>query len=132
MSELIKEELLRPRFKVIADFPDSCLDVGEIITIGEGVFETVEWWRKYPHIFKELKWFEERTKDEMPKYVESNYDGGFKRGMVSKVVSIEQESSSVIFPTCLLLCYIEGYNNRLNFANLLPATEQEYLQFKKP
>ncbi|MDB5200560.1 MAG: hypothetical protein JWO92_2523 [Chitinophagaceae bacterium] len=72
------EELLKPGYKVIADYPLSSkyFNVGEVlIWSNEGFYyadnckmhkETVE---KYPHLFKKLEWHEERKKEDMPEYV---------------------------------------------------------------
>jgi hypothetical protein len=75
------EELLIPRFKVIADYPTMDRNgnymVGDILTDngktavlkqnGDAVF--VCEWKKYPHLFKKLEWWEERNIEDMPKYI---------------------------------------------------------------
>ena len=68
-------ELLKPRFKVIADYPESKFKVGEIIQLTwndpfpdkYGGYET--FYNKYPHLFKKLEWWEDRKESEMPQYV---------------------------------------------------------------
>src|SRR6187551_3141251 len=70
-------DLMVKRFKVIADYPDSPANVGEIFTKIEGIQNytngrfsfDVRTLERYPHLFKELQWWEERTIDEMPKYL---------------------------------------------------------------
>lgn len=62
------EILLKPRFEVIADYPNSNWSIGEIIT-DAGEFSTKHIYRKYPHLFREMKWWEKRTEEEMPRYV---------------------------------------------------------------
>ena len=72
------EQLLLPRFEVIADFPKSSYNIGRIITpIKEGSSyfysleapssELIGFPEKYPHLFKKLNWWEHRKKEDMPK-----------------------------------------------------------------
>jgi len=63
------EELLRPRFEVIADYPESPYPVGEIIErTGKTTF-----FEKYPAIFKPLPWWSHRKIEDMPEYVKYQY-----------------------------------------------------------
>jgi hypothetical protein len=67
------KELLKPRFKVISDYPNSNYKVGEIIESTE-IFEEgcpAFQFDTYPHIFKKLNWWEYRTKEQMPKKLKS-------------------------------------------------------------
>lgn len=72
------DELLMPRYKVIA------IDTTESFQIGEILNHPPEWndylWvtpdgkiifypEKYPHLFKPLQWWEDRKPEEMPQYV---------------------------------------------------------------
>lgn len=86
------EELLKPRYKVIADYPTYTGESrkyshkkGDVI-----VFDTLDevyLWKeqesdgtqcskdhfdKYPAIFKKLEWWEERADEDMPEYVKVN------------------------------------------------------------
>jgi len=77
------EELLKPRFKCISDFPgNEWFEVGEIYEVGfNGVIvkEEIRKWdddnyiitqpEKYPAIFLKLNWWEERKLEDMPKYI---------------------------------------------------------------
>ena len=105
------EKLMRPRFEVIAPYPNCTHKVSDII---EGIHaETLaEHYRQYPHLFRELKWWEKRTEDEMPKFVKS------KDGDVCKV-------------RYWLLNGSVAYKAEDNFSiwfisDELPATEAEY------
>jgi hypothetical protein len=73
------EDLLRPRYKVIADYPNSTLSVDEIIEqieVEEGQFLfNMGFSHNYPHLFKKLEWWEERKESEMLKYVKNAVDG---------------------------------------------------------
>lgn len=62
------EELLKPRFEVIADYPMSNYKVGEIIECKGNRIGTFNKDKvKYPHLFRKMNWWEKRTKEEMPK-----------------------------------------------------------------
>lgn len=69
------EELLKPRYKVIADYPGSAFKIGELVQphpkYGFDIFPYPE---KYPHLFKPLAWYEEREVSDMPGYVKVNPD----------------------------------------------------------
>jgi len=75
-------DLLTPRFLVTTDYPDSKFKVGDILsphffckfiysncdnTGGLRLSEV----KKYPAVFKELKWYEKREVSEMPTYIKS-------------------------------------------------------------
>jgi len=62
------DDLLRPRYKVIADYPDNEFEVGEILP-DDVVSNEEDEILKYPHLFKKLEWWEERQISEMPEYV---------------------------------------------------------------
>lgn len=76
-----KEELLKPRFKVIADYPNSIFEISEIIVPMNGVTyveysdnggKTEIELSNFPHLFQLLKWWEERKVEDMPQYIEFN------------------------------------------------------------
>jgi hypothetical protein len=78
------KELIKPRFKVIADFPCSSVIVGEIIRTGEslmayvvsqGEFNEKECLTDYPHLFKRLNWWDERSEKDMPDRIVLVSDG---------------------------------------------------------
>lgn len=85
------EGLLKPRYKVIADYFFNPYKVGDIITLpeknrsvhltttkhtdefGERISQEEHYAPKvidqYPHLFKKLEWWEDRKPEEMPEYV---------------------------------------------------------------
>jgi hypothetical protein len=75
-----REELMKPRFEVMLDYPDSPFVVGDIITyngVVYGMGEPQKFVRepeKYPHIFRKMNWWEKRTVEQMPKKVMSLLD----------------------------------------------------------
>lgn len=63
------EELSKPRYKVIADFPHNNYKVGDIV---DGTPWENNWgvdFKDYPAIFKKLEWWQARKKDDLPQYV---------------------------------------------------------------
>lgn len=64
---MTREELMKPRFSVIADYPGLSYNVGDIVEVltddNYGIIDMVE----YPHLFKKLKWWESRRIEDMPK-----------------------------------------------------------------
>lgn len=82
MQDKKVEDLLKPRYLVIADYPDSPFDVNEILyqSTGAGKHNKDYWTLKrgglynihckqYTKIFRELRWYENREISEMPEYV---------------------------------------------------------------
>ena len=88
---LSSEELLKPRFKVIAPYPDSPFKVGDILRLHPRSFKnptsTQRWTTKpelpefdapiilghvdrFPALFQPLQWWEERAVEDLPEYVE--------------------------------------------------------------
>lgn len=121
------EDLLKPRFKVIADYPNSCLRVGYIIdkptpilyiqSYANGVSD-METFAQYPHLFKALKWWEDRTIENMPKYVK-NEDGA-----VYKVIGYDTNM-------VLTVKDYKGINHFKAASMHLPSTEEDYIDYIK-
>lgn len=90
---MTKEELLKPRYKVIADYPCAILEVGQIINTYESAMAYVTESEKaclkdYPHLFRLLQWWEDRKPEEMPEYVKciTTPDQMIMPGEVFKVI----------------------------------------------
>lgn len=98
---LTKEELMHPRFMVIADWPDNYyFQVGGIISLNKlmaGIYPQYEFedckgthsyledfFKKYPHLFKPLQWWEERNPEDMPQYAKRRHNGK-SEWVVSKI-----------------------------------------------
>lgn len=61
------DELMKPRYMVIADYPCSPVSVGDIYhqTTGDNFQSKADGWsgkimNRYPHLFKRLEWYEEK------------------------------------------------------------------------
>lgn len=69
------EELMKPRFVIIADYPNNDLGkVGEILDrdwckyINDDEEDGLEWRvSDFPHLFRKLNWWEYRKEEDMPK-----------------------------------------------------------------
>ena len=70
------EQLLNPRFEIIADYPESWRKVGDVLECPNFDNDfTKKYWieanEKYPHLFREMPWWENRNIEEMPKKLKS-------------------------------------------------------------
>lgn len=112
------EELLRPRYKVIADYPGNNMAVGKIIQfdwyLENQRIELCYYYNKYPHLFQPLQWWEDRKPEEMPEYV-------------------KYCDTSMYFPVDVVCRGSEAPFNAYEFTadRFLPATEKEYLEYIK-
>jgi hypothetical protein len=119
---LSKEELLKPRYKVIADFPgmeDYGLKVGEIVdsSFHRDLISNLNFLNKYPHLFKKLEWWEEREEGDLPKYLKS-----FNSDTFYKVLKYNVTSGDV---------WVESFNGiSISIIHFVPATQEEYEQYQ--
>lgn len=132
------EELLKPRWKVIADYPKSTFNIEDILINNseQDEREYISWEHDgkdvyypddYPTIFKRLNWWEERDIEDLPKYIkkidtEAVYKVLWNRYKYPpKCVGIwfNREGIDVCF---------DGQDQDFSLLNIYkPATEQEYL-----
>ena len=111
------EELLMPRYKVIADYPSSPYYVGEIKDrLGDNV---AAHFAKYPHLFRKLNWWEERKVEDMPDYVK--WDVGIYPTW-KKIMKVDKWNSNGSF---------DHENVTISVINCFPATEQQYNDYIK-
>ena len=118
------EELLIPRYEVIADYPNNFFGkIGDIITPQsfESEDDFYDWeLDKYPYLFRKLYWYEKRELNELPKYVR------YMDGNLYKVIQWRHTiSTNYIVANVLNRKYIIHLKHVI-----LPATEQEYLTFQ--
>ena len=74
------EKLLLPRFKVVADYPNSPYVVGEVKdNLGPNLAKHFSQW---PHLFQPLPWWSDRNVEDMPEYVWYNPSGFTKRELI--------------------------------------------------
>lgn len=102
------QELLKPRFEVIADYPFNPHEIGSIIeSKTESLHQTTTtYWNefsenvkcenycpicsfeKYPHLFRKLNWWEKRAKEDMPTKLISKADN---KGSIFEIVYWDME-----------------------------------------
>ncbi len=84
------QELLTPRYQVIATYPNSPFLIGRILLFDEYDRVNNIYWHKYSedepihldtgdvgkysHIFKKLEWWEQRKPDDMPLFIKLEYE----------------------------------------------------------
>ncbi len=128
------EELMRPRYKVVALWPKCKLSIGDIlhefITLG-GAVHYRKWGKKshllkseilaHPHLFAPLPWYAERSLSDMPEYVKETKSGSHGKvtwrgeGSWEYWMCIDQHET--------------GYPMSEWHDRLTPATESEYLTY---
>lgn len=128
------DELLRPRIKCIARYPDSPFPIGAIL---EQDFEEPELYHYmdsnrrpwilenpelYPEIFKSVTWWEDRASEEMPAYVK-DHNAIFKAHW-------RTEKSDDTLRMQLDDGYGEWYVIPSIMYHFEPATEEEYIRYK--
>jgi len=110
------EQLLKPRFKIIADYPGNVREIGSIST----EIHTAEYFRKFPSNFRELQWWEEREVSEMPEYVIMNHQS-------KKVMKVFKH-----FVLATHGCgFINEQKKTKSYVNYLPATPADYENYLK-
>jgi hypothetical protein len=116
------EDLLKPRFKVIADYPDSLFAVGEVLQLRHfpnngnvwgyarcGIWDEAHL-LKFPNIFSKMEWWEERDEKDMPEYVKR------PSGEVGKVIEHFMDTVNI--------CKTDIFE--VPYERLYPATKSEY------
>lgn len=140
---MTKEELLKPRYKVIADYPESRYNVGSIFYKYEfvngnyayventespldGRVARVEWVENYPIHFRKLEWWEDRKPEDMPQYVKERKEGGM-------VARVKKHFTNSIGEDNKKGCQLDIVTdwNFFSYSIWQPATEEEYNQYLK-
>lgn len=146
------EELLKPRYKVIADWPARQFMAGAILHLDEPIPDgRIRVWIEhekqkerylwnpeennhfddYPHLFQKLEWWQERKPEEMPRYLKD------KSG--NKVYSVYKHFSCT-YPQAIRTgesdffddpnCWLREHDYAQNYSFYLPATLEEYNQYQ--
>lgn len=128
---MTKEELLKPRYKVIEDYPFSCLPIGYVVDTDMALIDfqsshtevtKMEYLEKFPAIFRRLEWWQDRKPEDMPEHVKCKDD----ENIICKVEKWDLESTSPWF------MFLQGDVHPYNPVVFLPATEAEYQAFINP
>ena len=117
------KNLTQPRYLVIADYPNSHYEIGQIIELSvpkdAGGWDMVtlanneEIMPKYPHLFRLLHWWEYRDEKDMPEYVKH-------QDKIYKVTGWRDNSP-----------YYEGGKHPFAPEVVTPATLNEYNEYIK-
>lgn len=115
------EQLLQPRFKIIASWPRSGFPVGLVFTgnVLTDLQKSVIECEQYPHIFQRLEWWEERKIDELPEFVHET-GGGIKKALYAHdgiFIRLQTEDGGNWAVIRDVMCFF------------YPATKEEYDRF---
>lgn len=129
------EELLKPRYKVIADYPGSQYSAGDILTvIGTELYTkgSIEFFEQYPHLFKSLQWWEDRKPEDMPEYVKIVERPWFvdKKLNIGDIAKIHKHFTNSLGDCNPYGCQVFG-NDFMSYYKCVPATETEYNEYIK-
>lgn len=130
---MTKEELLKPRYKVIADYPDRAFEMNMPLeyNVVDSCFDnskasgvTIEP-DNYPAIFKTLEWWEEREEKDMPEYVKVKRASLVPKKDIPFFAKVTDRIHTLPVLTGFKLS--DGTDGLYaNWANLEPATKEEY------
>lgn len=129
------EQLLRPRYKVIADYPCRPHPIGSIIEWCGDPHETKTLFtlpgsqhnypefkfKEYPNLFRKLEWWEERKPEDMPNYVRSIKQEYWHGINVDNVIAVKEWVLLLNIPYI-----IQSDTEEYHPSNFLPANESEY------
>lgn len=115
------ESQLRPRYKLIANYPGNVQPLGYIYNV-IGDPESIRYWceekEKYPQVFQRLEWYEHRTDEELPRYMKYADNPNFVFMFLA---------SHKWTPGKIYVRNAENNEGWEHIHNMFPATEQEFL-----
>lgn len=131
--------LISLRYKVKADYPFAKFNKGDIIHefegtnllgVAESLF-TPETLDSYPHLFRCLKWYENRKVEEMPMYLKTLTQDLTEIEFVFKVTKYCVHPEANQFWAFEYLWKNEPDTKRMSLNGWEPATEKEYLKYNE-
>ena len=122
------QELLKPRYKVIADYPGNIWAIGSVLDLNISK-QLSSYYDKYPHLFRRLEWWEDRDVKDMPEYLKYNInDKNWYGNVVFEKVDMfygDNNEYVALVDRDEMMQYCTSW--------YLPTTETEYLnQTKQP
>jgi hypothetical protein len=154
-AKISTEDLMKPRWKVIADYPNSPYKVGDLVQLTDlgttflctttkewdnanldivdnNRYFHIEYLEKWNHLFQKLEWWMHRQESEMPEYVKCECTDfiKFKKG---QIVRVEKHQSNTYFQWVAWLFIsadkqgVDPMMNCVHYKNFSPSTETEYL-----
>ena len=145
---MTNEELMQPRFKVIAIYPQMNFKVGDILTTSKqipqdsiGIFidHVTEYaWvytpNDYPHLFKKLEWWEGRKEEDMPKYIKFEWNGKVDEVRKVKEWLREKEWDKTKSTPINGFTHQSDFDSelfpRVSLNGWIPSTEEEWISFE--
>lgn len=129
------EELMKPRYQVIADYPDNKLTIGDILmqyvendtvwrhrwSDGHWADITVHNPSYYPHLFKKLEWWEEREK-----YFWSDGKPSTPLFVSNIAKTVFGTAWGIDLSDGSFALEVNGEKTDANLSNYIPATREEY------
>lgn len=131
------EDLMKPRYKCVQDYPDALAPIGTVLNLQyddrqkqweytyaehDGMYSKSEdWFKEWPHLFKSLSWWEDREPEDMPEYVSTIGKNSFY-----KVYFIHQW---VDWDGEFQMIDEDGEVVGANFRHFTPATQSSYDQY---
>jgi hypothetical protein len=119
-------DLLAPRYKVIALFPNTDFEVGEIIEPGDRA--AIKFYDTYPHLFRRLHWSEYRQPEEMPTHI--RFGNLESRHRIYAVKKYDLQGIDVGHPGAWAVEPDDYWLPLTNAHNCYPATAAEYETYK--
>ncbi len=141
------EQLLKPRFEVVENYPNSKYEIGLVLTNTVTDYFTYEKHEKgfvtnikniedYPHLFKKLNWWEKRTKEQMPKYLVSlaekdNDDFDINKQEVYKILDWDMRSlDGIIDYEKRQVCSLTSWNPEYGYLPISVSVGEEKIKEK--
>ncbi len=140
------EDLLNPRYKVIADYPRSehyeNVKVGEVIDAWKPnkVIQRnfTDFYDKFPHLFQKLEWWEERKIEDMPMYLKQtgmvdSHDNTIPDWHIKVKKHFNAGNGEWRDNSIHIFCtedHKDGWgsgNRSMSYNSFEPSTEEEYL-----
>ena len=129
------EELVRIRYRVLIDYPDSPFTIGDVLECCEGTyhlssysqFNRISSPQKFPSVFRAIEWFEYRSIETLKSvtFVKVVTYRGY--WLVGDIVPAFLKLDDQLNP----IGYTLDYNHFQFLTELLPATKEEYDNHKK-
>lgn len=132
MKTMTTEQLLVPRYEVVADYPDSTKPIGTIIELNNAdavwLKRQCSFYDKYFNLFKKLQWWEKRELKDMPEYV--RVDGEPDDDLFGQVVKVTKWDMS---DSSDAICDIDNeyYKSIGRESTIFPATQADYENYLK-
>lgn len=150
-EDIVISHLLIPRYKVISEYPSCDFELGQVlfldkinsdqydppsnyyIDIYNVIFHQSQL-EKYKNIFRKLEWWEERSREEMPCYLKKvDFIDSFGKKVpdVFYKVKIHFSSNSGDCRDNSIKNFAPADSkvSSISYADLFPATENEYIEY---